>query len=161
MTLETIILFLDKYNLPWLLWALTSWLVIYMTCNRQQLRHAFSVGLWTAAVGLVLEHFFIVNKFWTERFIMLPVGELDLFVVIGPFFTLGVMLIRYLPGHFRGQMLAVFAWSATATAGELLSLRLGFLQYHPDKWTILHSFVGYYLGLMSALGFYFSRQKKC
>jgi hypothetical protein len=156
MTIETIVGFLDRHNLPWLLWALLSWLVIYLTCTRRQFWHAFPVGLWTALVGSILEHFFIENKFWVDHFILISIGKFDLFVAIGPFFALGVILIRFLPENAPGRFIAVFFWSVFAVLGELSSGWLGFLQYHPENWSALHSLVGYFIGLMSALGFSFS-----
>jgi hypothetical protein len=156
MTLETLVGFLDRYNLPWLLWTLFSWQVILLTCTRKQFWHAFPVGIWTALVGTVLEQFFIENKFWVDRFILIQVGEFDLFLAIGPFFALGVMLARFLPENSLGRFFAVFAWSAAAMLGELTSVWLGFLQYHAEKWSALHSMTAYYIALMSSLGFYFS-----
>lgn len=155
MVLETMANFFDRHNLPWLLWALLTWLVIRLTCNRTQFWHAFPVGLWTALVGSVLEHFFIENKFWVDRFILIPVGKFDLFAAVGPFFSLGVLLLRFLPNNAPGRFFAVFAWSAAAVLGELLSVRVGFLQYQPG-WSALNSLTAYFLGLVSALGFYFS-----
>jgi hypothetical protein len=153
--MEIIVSFLERHNLPWLLWALLSWMGIGLTCSREQFWHAFPVGIWTTLVGSVLEHFFIVNKLWVDRFILIPVGEFDLFVAIGPFFTLGVLLIRFLPESAPGRFFAVLVWSAAAVLGELISVGIGFLQYNPG-WGALNSLVAYYLGLMSALGFYLS-----
>ncbi len=147
--------FLDRYNLPWFLLAVFSWTVVRLAGKREDLRHGFPVGVWTMAVGGVLEQFFIENKFWSERFIMVPVGEMDLFLLIGPFFALGILLIRFLPESTAGRLLAVLGWSLLAVIFEFLAVQLGFLAYHPRNWSGGHSLAGYFLALMSALGFYF------
>ncbi|MDW7650498.1 MAG: hypothetical protein SCK29_12070 [Bacillota bacterium] len=155
MPMEIIISFLERHNLPWLLWALLSWTGIRLTCSREQFWYAFPVGVWTTLVGSALEHFFIVNKLWVDRFVLIPVGQFDLFVAIGPFFTLGVLLIRFLPESASRRFFTVLILSATAVLGELISVAFGFLKYNPG-WGPLDSLIAYYLGLMSALGFYLS-----
>ncbi|SCY44567.1 hypothetical protein [Alkaliphilus peptidifermentans] len=155
MILENFIDFLDTYNLPWLILAILSWIVIYFTCSFNQFLHGLPVALWTMTIGGILEHFFINEKFWQQRYILVQLGELDLFVLIGPFFTIGLLLIRFLPRSPWGKFLLIFMFSMLSTVIELLSVKLGFLEYHPEKWGILYSLVAYYLGLMSALGFYY------
>lgn len=155
MTLEIIIRFLDKYNLPWLLLAIMTWLIILFSCSRKCFLHGLPTGIWTLLIGAGLEQFFINYKFWLERFIMIRVGELDLFVIIGPFFSIGVLLIRFLPESRWGKYLAVLFWSGVSTGIELIAIKLGFLDYHPVKWSALHSLISYYLSLLSALGFYY------
>ena len=147
--------FIDTYNLPWFLLAVFSWVIVRLTCRREDFRHGLPVGIWTLLAGGVLEHFFIQEKFWVERFSMIPVGELDLFLLIGPFFSLGVLLIRYLPESAPGRLAAVLGWSVLGVAIEFLAIQLGFLGYSP-QWSGGHSLLGYFLGLMSALGFYFA-----
>lgn len=155
MLLEIISAFLDKYNLPWLILAVLSWLLIILSCSYRSFLHALPVGFWTMAVGTTLELFFINYKFWTERFVMIPLGELDLFVIIGPFFSMGILLIRFLPEGRWSKYLAVLIFSALATGIELIAVELQFLVYHQEKWGFLYSMAAYCLGLMSALGFYF------
>ncbi|ABR47684.1 hypothetical protein Amet_1488 [Alkaliphilus metalliredigens QYMF] len=155
MNIEVLIEFLDAYNLPWLLLAIISWLAIYFSCSLQQFFHALPVAIWTMIVGGILEKFFIDHKFWIDRFILIPVGELDLFVIIGPFFCLGLLLIRFLPKDRSKKCLLILLFSALSTIIEALSIELGFLEYRQGKWSALHSLVAYTLGLMSALGFYY------
>lgn len=152
--LEAVMGFVEQYNLPWFLLAVLSWVVLRMAARRDSFRHALPVGIWTLAVGGILEHFFITEKFWNDRFIMVPVGELDLFLLIGPFFALGILLIRFLPENAVGRFVMVLVWSMLAVAIEFLAVELGFLSYS-TRWSGGHSLVGYLLGLMSALGFYF------
>lgn len=155
MPVEKLIEFLDAYNLPWFLLAVVTWLVIYITCSLQQFFHALPVALWTMATGGILERFFIEHKFWSEEFIMIHIGGLDLFVIIGPFFSLGLVFIRFLPKGRWKKYFSALAFAALSTGIELIATKLGFLQYHGEKWNGLHSFVAYSLGLMSALGFYY------
>ncbi|MDA8233904.1 MAG: hypothetical protein M0Z31_03675 [Clostridia bacterium] len=156
MTLEPVIRFLDRYDLPWVLLALMTWLAILLTCSRKEFWRGLPVGLWTMVIGGALEQFFIHHKFWAEDFIMIKIGELDLFLIIGPFFTIGVLLVRFLPESRWGKFLAVLAWSGFATLIEMGAIKFGFLDYHPVKWGMEFSIATYYLALMSALGFYFS-----
>lgn len=155
MLLETISEFLNQYNLPWLILAIISWLAIYFLCSFRVFLHALPVGIWTMFIGAILEYFFVRYEFWTERFIMIPIGGLDLFVVVGPFFTIGIILIRFLPAGKYGKLAIVFVLSLIAAGVELLAVKMGFLVYNQEKWTVLYSVVAYCLGLMSALGFYY------
>ncbi|MBB6214461.1 hypothetical protein HNQ80_000541 [Anaerosolibacter carboniphilus] len=154
MSLHIIIKFLDSYNLPWLILAILTWLVIFFSCSLREFFHALPVGIWTMIVGAVLESFFLHHKFWVERFIMIHIGELDLFLIIGPFFSIGLLLIRFLPKSRWGKCLIILAFAALATGIELIAIKLGFLEYHESKWGIAYSIVAYCLSLMSALGFY-------
>ncbi|MEW9122841.1 MAG: hypothetical protein AB2421_09025 [Thermotaleaceae bacterium] len=153
--MENIIKFLDLYNLPWLLLALLTWLIIFFTCSSRQFLHGLPVGIWTMAVGGILEAFFIEHKFWIQRFILIHVGELDLFVLIGPFFAIGLLLIRFLPSTPWGKSIIVLGFSALATLIELAAIKLHFLSYHESKWGWIYSMVAYCIGLTSALGFYY------
>lgn len=155
MSSETIIQFLDTYNLPWLILTIIAWLVIYFSCSLQQFFHALPVAFWTMLVGGTLESFFIHHKFWVQRFILIHLGELDLLVIIGPFFSVGLLLIRFLPKGRWKKLFLVSLFSILSTIIELISIKLGFLEYHPEKWGALHSIAIYCLGLMSALGFYY------
>ncbi len=155
MGLDAISRLLDKYNLPWLLLALMSWLIIIFSCSRKDFWYGFPVGIWTMVTGAVLEQFFIDQKFWVDRFIMIPVGELDLYLIIGPFFGLGLLLIRFLPKSRLLRYFSVLAWSALATGIEFIATKLHFLVYSGTKWSYLHSMTCYSIALMSALGFYF------
>ncbi|AOY77109.1 hypothetical protein [Clostridium formicaceticum] len=155
MNIETFIKLLDTYNLPWLILAIITWLTIYFSCSLQQFFHALPVGFWTMVIGGMLESFFIEHKFWVDRFIMIHIGELDLFVLIGPFFAVGLVLIRFLPKGRWKKHLIVLTFAALSTAIELIAIKLKFLEYHPEKWGVLYSFVAYSLALMSALGFYY------
>ncbi len=107
-------------------------------------------------VGGILEHFFINHKFWQEEFIMFPIGELDLFLIIGPFFSIGVLLIRFLPEGALGKFFLVFILSGIATGIEFVAIEMEFLIFNIEKWGFLNSLVAYYLGLMSGLGFYYA-----
>lgn len=158
--MEKIITFLDTYNLPWFLLALLTWLVIYISCSLKEFLHGLPVGLWTAVVGGVLEKFFIDHKFWTEEFIMIQINGLDLFVIIGPFFALGIVLIRFLPKESWQRVALIIGLAALGTFIEFLATKLGFLVYNPEKWIWVHSIVAYILGLMSALGFYYIYSRK-
>ncbi|UNC90648.1 hypothetical protein [Candidatus Contubernalis alkaliaceticus] len=160
MSLDIITGFLDQHNLPWLILALLSWIIIYFLCSSRCFLKAFPVGLWTMTVGAILEHFFIEHKFWEEQFIMIPLGELDLFVIIGPFFAIGVILIRVLPENRLGKFLTVLFLSIIAVAVELAAIQLGFLSYNEAKWGLLNSLIAYSIGLMSALGFYYAYYSK-
>ncbi|AKL94639.1 hypothetical protein CACET_c11740 [Clostridium aceticum] len=153
--METIIEFLDTYNLPWLILAGITWLTIYFSCSLQQFFHALPVGLWTMTIGGTLENFFIDNKFWEQHFIMIQVGKLDLFVLVGPFFAVGLLLIRFLPKGRWQKFFMVLVFSALSTAIELIAIKFGFLTYHPENWSAISSLIAYYLGLMSGLGFYY------
>lgn len=155
MTLKIIISFLDKYDLPWLLLAIMTWIILSFSCSWKQFIKALPVGIYTMIAGAALEHFFIKYKFWKENFIMIPINELDLFLVIGPFFSIGIVLIRFLPRSCFGKYISLLFWSGISTAIELAAIRLGFLTYHPTKWSYLYSFSLYFLSLMSALGFYY------
>ena len=154
MVLASIISFLDKFNLPWVLLAIFTWWVIIFTDSRRDFRRCLPVGIWTMVTGALLEQFFIYNKFWVERFIMIKVGELDLFLILGPFFALGFLMIRFLPESRLAKFLTVLAWSGLAVGIELIATKLGFLDYHPQRWGSLYSLFTYYFALMSALGFY-------
>ncbi|MFZ3173061.1 MAG: hypothetical protein WA118_13910 [Carboxydocellales bacterium] len=154
MVLKSISRFLDKFDLPWVLLALITILIIVSTNSRKDFWRCFPVGIWTMVTGALLEQFFIKNKFWVEHFKMIKVGELDLFVIIGPFFAIGFLLIRFLPENRLAKFLAVLAWSGLATGIEFMAGKLGFLEYDSQKWSALHSLGIYYLSLMSALGFY-------
>ncbi|WP_026477221.1 hypothetical protein [Alkaliphilus transvaalensis] len=152
---EGITNFLDTYNLPWLILAVICWVVIFFTCSLKEFKRALPIALWTMVVGGVLENFFIDNKFWKEDFILVHLGELDLFVVIGPFFTIGLFLIRCLPKKSWQKLFLVLLLSTLATLIEFFSIKLGFLSYDSEKWGYIYSIVAYIIGLMSALGFYF------
>lgn len=89
---------------------------------------------------------------------MININDIDLFVVIGPFFSLGILLIQYLPETAMKQLASVLLWSCFATAIELLAIKLGFLSYMEGKWSYLHSLLAYFLCLMNALGFYHTLQ---
>ncbi len=154
MSLKIIIEFLDTYNLPWFILAILTWLPIVFTCSSREFFHALPVGIWTMIVGGILENFFIYHKFWVQRFILVHLGELDLFVTIGPFFSIGILLIKFLPKNRWGKYLIVLILSALATGIELLAIKLAFLEYHPHNWQALYSLIIYTLGLMSGLGFY-------
>lgn len=154
MILKSITGFLDQFDLPWLLLAIATILIIIFTNSRKDFWRCFPVGIWTMVTGTLLEQFFINNKFWVEDYIMIKVGELDLFVIIGPFFALGFLLIRFLPENRLAKFLAVLAWSGLTTGIEFIAGKLGFLSYDPQKWTALHSLGIYFFSLMSALGFY-------
>ena len=156
MTLDNITGFLDRHNLPWLLLAIISWIIVYLSSRRRAFFQLLPMGIWTAVVGYMLERFFIVHKFWSDKFIMIPINGLDLFVVIGPFFSIGILLLQYLPKTTFGQLAAVLFWSFIATAIEMLAIKLGFLYFASGKWTYLHSILAYCLGLMSTLGFYYT-----
>lgn len=155
MTMDAVIRFLDKYNLPWVLLAIITWLTILFTYSRKDFWPGLLTGIWTMLTGSVLEQFFIYHKFWEERYIMVHLGELDLFLIIGPFFSLGVLVIRFLPKNRWTRYLAVLAWSGLATGIEVIAIKLQFLDYHPVKWSFIHSLMAYVLALMSALGFYY------
>lgn len=154
MTLETLTRFLDKYNLPWLTLAILSWIIIYFTFTRIQFYHILPIGIWTMVIGSLLEVFFINNKFWVEKFIMIHIGELDLFVIAGPFFFLGMVMIRFLPENLWLKYLSILFWSCLATGMEAVATKLGFLMYS-TKWSAFHSIGIYYLALLGALGFYY------
>ncbi len=154
MTLDSIIIFLDKYNLPWVLLAILVWIVIVFTCSMKEFVHALPVGIWTMFVGYILETFFVDHRFWVDKFLMIPIGDLDLFLVIGPFFAIGLLLIRFLPRERWKKLFLILLFSALATAIEALAMQLGFLQYADEKWCYIHSFVAYIFGLFSAVGFY-------
>ncbi len=155
LSLEIIVEFLDHYNLPWVILAVLSWLSIYFSCSFHCFLQALPVGIWIMAVGTVLEQFFIYHRFWEDHFIMVPIGESDLFLIIGPFFSIGILLIRFLPKNRWGQFFTVLILSGLAAGIELIAVKLGFLTYNSAKWGFLNSFIAYYLGLMSALGFYY------
>lgn len=155
MALEPIIGFIDTYNLPWLLLALLTWVLILSFCSSRSFFHALPIGLWTMALGTCLESFFIHHKFWAERFILIPVGELDLFVILGPFFTIGILFIQFLPESRFGKCLSILVFSALATSIEWIAIQLEFLAYDPTKWGFPYSFAAYSLALLSAFGFYY------
>lgn len=147
--------FIYYYRLPWIILSIFTWALIIFTCSFRQFIYAMPIGLWTMLVGGLLENFFINAKFWHESFILIPIGELDLFVMLGPFFTIGVILVRYLPKRPVHKLLLVLLLSLLATGIELIAIPLGLLTYAQGKWQSMHSVFAYVLGLMSALGFYF------
>ncbi len=153
MTLDSFIIFLDKYNLPWVLLAVVVWLVIIFTCSLKEFIHALPVGIWTMFVGFILETFFVENRFWVDRFLMVPVGDLDLFLILGPFFAIGLLLIRFLPRERWKKIVLILIFAALGTAVEALAVQLEFLQY-AEKWCYIHSITSYCFGLFSAVGFY-------
>lgn len=155
MTLNAFTKFLERYELPWLLLAIISWIILYFSSRHKPFLQLLPMGIWSAVVGYILERFFIVHKFWEDKYIMIHVDGVDLFVVIGPFLVVGILLLQYLPKSTWGQLGAVLLWSLFATAVELLAVKLGFLHFTPGKWTYLHSTLAYCLGLMSTLGFYY------
>ncbi len=154
--METVSRFLEQFNLPWLLLALLSWSLILIFCSRQCFRKGYPVGILTMITAAVLEQYFITQKFWIDRFIMVHVGELDLFLIIGPYFALGLLMIRFLPTNRWGKLAAVLILSGIATGVELIAVQLRMLEYQPGKWGAAQSMVTYVLGLFSALGFYYS-----
>ncbi|AOT69783.1 hypothetical protein [Geosporobacter ferrireducens] len=156
MTLNTLTKFLERYDLPWLLLAVISWIILYFSSRHRPFLKLLPAGIWSAVVGYILERFFIVHKFWEDKYIMIHVDGVDLFIVIGPFFAIGMLLLQYLPKSTFGQLAAVLLWSFFATAIEILAVKLGFLHFTPSKWTYLHSTLAYCLGLMSTLGFYYT-----
>ncbi|WP_066633737.1 hypothetical protein [Desulfolucanica intricata] len=158
--METIILILDKYNLPWLLLAIITWLILFFSCSYKCFLQGLPVGIFTMITGASLEQFFISHKFWKEKFILVKIGELDLFLVTGPLLVIGILLIRFLPKSRLGMFLAILAWSSLATGIEFIALKLGFLAYHSEKWSSLHSLTGYFLYLLSALGLYYILSNK-
>ena len=155
MIIEKLINFLDTHNLPWLILALITWVTIYFSCSLKQFLHALPVAIWTMLLGGILEHFFILHKFWIEDFILINVNGLDLFVIIGPFFSLGLILIRFLPRGKWSKYLTVLLFAVLSAMIELLSIKLGFLQFESGKWNIFYSVFAYFVSLMSALGFYY------
>jgi hypothetical protein len=155
MLFEQITQFIDKYNLPWLLLAIISWMVIVSVFSKRHFWHALPVGFWTMTIGTMLELFFIEHRFWTDKYVMVHIGEIDLFVIIGPFFVIGLLLVRFLPANGIGKLLAVLAWSGFATGMEYIAIKMGFLDYQPGKWQALYSLLAYFISLMSALGFYY------
>lgn len=155
MILEIIEGFIYEYKLPWLILAVLIWFVIIFTCSFRQFLYALPIGIWTMIVGTILENFFIHHKFWQERYVLVPIGELDLFVIIGPFFAIGIFLIRFLPGTTWGKYAIVLILSILSTSIELLFIQFGFLKYDKTQWNAFYSIVAYTLGLMSALGFYY------
>ncbi|MDA8213096.1 MAG: hypothetical protein M0021_14645 [Clostridia bacterium] len=76
MILKSITGFLDQFDLPWLLLAIATILIIIFTNSRKDFWRCFPVGIWTMVTGTLLEQFFINNKFWVEDYIMIKVGEL-------------------------------------------------------------------------------------
>jgi len=152
--------FMEAYRLPWLMLAILSWITIYFTCSYKQFTKALPAAIWTMIVGAILEQFFLHHKFWSDKYLLIPIGELDLFLVIGPFFTLGLLLIRLLPRNKWGILSSVLFFSILATGIEVISIKLSFLKYHETKWNYLHSIFAYSLGLMSTLGFHYALWKK-
>ncbi|WP_425445821.1 hypothetical protein [Dethiothermospora halolimnae] len=152
---KIIINFLDTYNLPWLILALMTWSLIYISCSLKQFFYALPVGIWTMVVGTILENFFIYHKFWSDHFILVHIGELDLFLIIGPFFSIGLLLIRFLPKSSFGKYMIILLFSAISVGIELIAIKLGFLSYNAEKWSLIHSLGAYSLSLMSGLGFYY------
>ena len=151
---------MEAYRLPWLLLAILSWITIYFSCSWYQFTKALPAGLWTMAVGFILEQFFLHHKFWSDNYLLIPIGELDLFLVIGPFFTIGLLLIRFLPRNKWGVFSLVLLFSVLATGIEAITMKLCFLKYHETKWSYIHSVFAYSLGLMSTIGFHHVLFKK-
>ena len=154
--MDTVSRFFDHFNLPWLLLALMSWSLIFIFCSRECFRKGYPVGIWTMITAAVLEHYFITQKLWIDRFIMVHVGELDLFLIIGPYFAIGLLMIRFLSANRWGRLATVLILSGLATGVELIAIQLGALEYNPGKWGTAQSMVAYVLGLFSALGFFYS-----
>jgi len=155
MSIDSAQSFIYTYKLLWPILALLTWLLIIFTCSFRQFLHALPIGIWTMIIGGVLENFFIVFKFWQENLISIPVGELDLFVVIGPFFTIGVIFVRFLPSNPWGKVFLILLLSVLATGIELIAIELGMLKYTETRWIELYSIAAYTIGLMSAQGFYY------
>lgn len=114
MFLNSVSRFLDKFDLPWVILALITILILVSTNSRKDFWRCCPVGIWTMVTGALLEQFFINNKFWVDHYIMIKVGELDLFVIIGPFFAIGFLLVRFLPEN----RLAIFRTSSLVRVGH-------------------------------------------
>lgn len=153
MILEMFKYYIELYKLPWLILAILSWIAIYFTCSFKQFMYALPSGVWSMMLGTILEQFFVYHKFWTDKYLLIPIGELDLFVIIGPFFAIGLLFIRFLPRNKWSICLLIVLFSAIATGIELLSIEFCSLKYHDTKWSYLHSLFAYCIGLISTLGF--------
>ena len=154
--MNTLMELVEVYRLPWLLLALVSWGILFVYQGKRSFWQGLPLGIWTSVVGGVLENFFVKHKFWAEEYILVKIGQIDLFVIIGPFLVIGWMLIRHLPEQPIGRILAVFSWSMFATFVEYVAIKLGFLSYEPGRWTYLLSIMAYSLALFSTLGVYFA-----
>lgn len=152
MYLQAIIELIKYYRLPWLILAIIFWIISYYIFSLKQFIYALPGGIFSMLIGTSLETFFIDHKFWQDRYLLIPVGELDLFLIIGPFLIIGLWLIRLLPNKRLYICCFILLLSALATGVEFIFIQIDVLKFDTSKWSYYHSLFAYFLGLLSTLG---------
>lgn len=152
MYFQAIIEFIKLNRLPWLILAIIIWIINIYFFNLKQFIYALPGGIFSMLIGASLETFFIAHKFWFERYLLIPVGKLDVSLIIGPFFSIGLWLIRLLPNNRLYTCCLILLLSALATGVEYIFIQFSILKYDTSRWSYYHSLFTYYLGLVSTLG---------
>jgi len=147
-----ILVYIREQRLPWLILFIFAWGIFFTVSDWKQLRNNYRAGLMAAFWGGLLENFFIAKELFAENLMILPspFPNVAIYLMLGPFFVMGVLFVQFLPDipTYKGPY--ALAWGIFGVTIEWIFLKLGYLQFH--NWSLWTSYLSYWLFFMMMIG---------
>ncbi|SHK57192.1 CBO0543 family protein [Desulforamulus aeronauticus] len=125
--------------MPWFITAIVSWIIFYFMVDVQQLRRTIFGGIFTVALGSLVDWGGQHLHLYQFRDLIIPWAGCSIFYKFGPIFVIGVLFTQYLPRKRSLQIINILVVSLLYLATEALILQTGVANYL--NWHILASFI--------------------
>lgn len=145
----------------WIISFALSWILFLLCVERDNLWPSVIGGICAVIIQFFTDKIFIGLKLYIiHEGILCVNGSGSIFFTLGPVFTMGTLMVQYLPQRRSMKFLNVFIWAIFFILFERTMLAFGYLEY--QHWSQLYSFWIDVMALadISWIGEIFARQKR-
>lgn len=146
--------YIREQRLPWAILFVFAWSIFFIFSDWNQLRKNYPAGLMAAFWAGLLENFFIEKQLFIDHdHLMLlpaPFPNVDIYLVLGPFFVMGVLFVQFLPDNPMYKGPYALAWGIFGVFVEWMFLKVEYLKF--QKWNLWSSYLSYWLFFMMMIG---------
>ena len=144
--------YIREQRLPWGILFVLAWVIFFIFSDWNQLRKNYPAGLMAAFWAGLLENFFIEKQLFIDHLMLLPAPfrNVDIYLVLGPFFVMGVLFVQYLPDNPMYKGPYSLAWGVFGVFIEWIFLKVEYLRFR--DWTLWDSYLSYWLFFMMMIG---------
>jgi len=116
------------------------------------MRKNYPAGLMAAFWGGLLENFYIEKQLFLDHLMLLPAPfpNVDIYLVLGPYFVMGVLFVQFLPDNPMHKGPYALAWGIFGVIIEWIFVKVEYLRF--TNWSLWDSYLSYWLFFMMMIG---------